>query len=382
MSIDPKPVIIIVYDAPSLQADEDLFFPYGSAEGDTVLLTGDELNTDVPITPGQGFKFYGSQQSNIIVNNNGVIFFGSSSTPYLNRFPEDPPPLHDHANALITPYWADTDPTKEGANVFYRSITRVSSVDQDAFDLADDVVRMSFMELQNFQTSWMFVVTWDNLGYYSPITPSNLAGFGAGDKINSYTLEGSQTQDIIAINEKSNIGVPGRFIFKIDEANMITEPSIPTSDLFFPYGSAEGDTVLLTEDELNTDVPITPGQGFKFYGSQQSNIIVNNNGVIFFGSSSTPYLNRFPEDPPPLHDHANALITPYWADTDPTKEGANVFYRSITRVSSVDHDAFDLADDVVRMSFMELQNFQTSWMFVVTWDNLGYYSPITPSNLL
>ena len=41
-----------------------------------------------------------------------------------------------------------------------------------------------------------------------------LAGYNAGDQINSYTITGSHTPRIINITRTSNVQIPGRWVFK------------------------------------------------------------------------------------------------------------------------------------------------------------------------
>ena len=48
-----------------------------------------------------------------------------------------------------------------------------------------------------------------------------LAGYNAGDQINFYTLAGSQTSKITNIARTSNVGIPGRWIFKLGEGTYI-----------------------------------------------------------------------------------------------------------------------------------------------------------------
>lgn len=50
-------------------------------------------------------------------------------------------------------------------------------------------------------------------------TPAQ-AGFDAGDGINFLALEASRTPDIINITQMSNIDIPGKFIFRVDSAEM------------------------------------------------------------------------------------------------------------------------------------------------------------------
>ena len=44
-----------------------------------------------------------------------------------------------------------------------------------------------------------------------------LAGFNAGDQVNSYTLPGSRTPNIVNITRTSNVGIPGTWIFKVGQ---------------------------------------------------------------------------------------------------------------------------------------------------------------------
>lgn len=46
-------------------------------------------------------------------------------------------------------------------------------------------------------------------------------GFDAGDGINYYVYNASQTPDIINITSMSNIGVPGIFVFRIDSSAVL-----------------------------------------------------------------------------------------------------------------------------------------------------------------
>ena len=45
-------------------------------------------------------------------------------------------------------------------------------------------------------------------------TPA-IVGFNAGDNVNSYSVPGSRTDDIVNINETSNVDVPGVWVFKV-----------------------------------------------------------------------------------------------------------------------------------------------------------------------
>ena len=58
------------------------------------------------------------------------------------------------------------------------------------------------------------------------------AGFNAGDGIRHFTIEGSQTPAIVNISTTSNIGVPGKYMFRVDDTTVATPPpniTIPSS---------------------------------------------------------------------------------------------------------------------------------------------------------
>ena len=48
------------------------------------------------------------------------------------------------------------------------------------------------------------------------------AGFNAGDGIRHFTINGSQTPAIVDIETTSNIGIPGKYLFRVDDATIIT----------------------------------------------------------------------------------------------------------------------------------------------------------------
>ena len=57
-----------------------------------------------------------------------------------------------------------------------------------------------------------------------------LVGYNAGDGITSFTIPGSQTDNILNLVSTSNIRVPGVWVFRLDEEEIVF-PSC--SDFFF-----------------------------------------------------------------------------------------------------------------------------------------------------
>ena len=44
-----------------------------------------------------------------------------------------------------------------------------------------------------------------------------LAGYNAGDWINSFTIDGSQSSTILKLTKTSNVDIPGTWIFKVGQ---------------------------------------------------------------------------------------------------------------------------------------------------------------------
>lgn len=46
------------------------------------------------------------------------------------------------------------------------------------------------------------------------------AGFNAGDGKRYFNIPGSRTGDVVNVEETTNVGFPGRWVFRIDDANV------------------------------------------------------------------------------------------------------------------------------------------------------------------
>jgi hypothetical protein len=54
----------------------------------------------------------------------------------------------------------------------------------------------------------------------------NVIGFNAGDLMRSYTLPESQTaRTILNLENSSNVGIPGVYVFRVDQESSITAPT-------------------------------------------------------------------------------------------------------------------------------------------------------------
>ena len=98
---------------------------------------------------------------------------------------------------------------------------------------------------------------------------------------------------------------------------------------------------------------------------------VNNNGDISF----TRAVTTFTPQAFPLADDLE-LIAPYWSDVD-TRGTGNVWYRE-----TADPDLLERAQKEIRRAFVAHENFVPTYLFVATWDHVGYYNSHTDKVLL
>lgn len=124
---------------------------------------------------------------------------------------------------------------------------------------------------------------------------------------------------------------------------------------FAPYGTANGDSVLPTSDDGSWG-PIE--FDFHFYGILETQLYINNNGLITFISSISQFT------PTGMSSLNYPAIAVYWGDVDTTgsNDGA-VYYRSTTDSALLAHWSALVPD----------HNFHGVSAFIVTWYQVGYY---------
>ncbi|XP_012826283.1 sushi, nidogen and EGF-like domain-containing protein 1 isoform X1 [Xenopus tropicalis] len=241
--------ISMVWRAQGMVPLED-FYPFGTKEGDTVTRRQDDGGSGLlPIS--KAFTFFGDKHSGLYVNNNGVVSFlreVSQFTPVAFPISGD--------RRVVAAFWADVD-NRRGGNVFYRETEDLVIVDRATRD-----VRTYFPELPDFHSTWVFIATWHRVTFYggdstSPVNTFQIvlitdglrsftifnyetiewttgrhassggdssgrggiaaqAGFNAGDGWRYFNIPGSRTDDIARIANTTNVGVPGRWVFRID----------------------------------------------------------------------------------------------------------------------------------------------------------------------
>ncbi|NXF40874.1 TECTA protein, partial [Nyctibius bracteatus] len=227
-----------------------LLYPFGPEVGDKATPREDD-GMSPEILLREPFSFYGHPHHSLYVNNNGVVSFGAG----VPEFTPQPFPLPGH-RPFVAPYWADVDTTL-GGDVFYRQSQEPELLARLARDLAPAVIPPEPAP----QPTWAFVATWYRVSYFGAASnkvntfqavlatdgatcfvmlnygdlqwttgianqgdahtgmggvPAQ-AGFNSGDDVHYYNIPGSRTPAVLSIGHRSNVGVPGRWIFRVDE---------------------------------------------------------------------------------------------------------------------------------------------------------------------
>ena len=250
------------------------FFSYGSGSGDSWLSPNDDGSTG-EISLSTPFQFFGNSKSSLWVNNNGNITFDGAMWTYT-------PFAFPGTREIVAPYFADVD-TRDGSvstdnlnDVWYGGRT-----DSTSLVAMSSVINTAFGT--SFSATYGFMATWDHVGYYIRHHDSGttntfqlalatdgsnsyaifnylddgmywetgdasggtngfggteaVAGFDAGDGTNFYMIPGSRAPGIAELLEDgSNIGVAGQWVFQINEEEIIT-PSVPEPTTMLLLGS-------------------------------------------------------------------------------------------------------------------------------------------------
>ncbi|VDD94411.1 unnamed protein product [Enterobius vermicularis] len=196
-------------------------YPYGKTKGDT-LLEGDVINLKLKNT----LYFLGESYDSVYIRRDGAIALSNSTTVKPKSLPT--------ADPVIATYWMPA----EGGNVYFRE-TNESSI----INLAQNEVNIQYRYGSNFRPNSVLVVTWDRTHepganettanlfqasiifsktgtfahfVYSKLNSNNdaVAGFSGHD--GHYSLPESGTFNAIQLAERSDIGIPGEFLFRID----------------------------------------------------------------------------------------------------------------------------------------------------------------------
>ncbi|XP_041037440.1 sushi, nidogen and EGF-like domain-containing protein 1 [Carcharodon carcharias] len=230
------------------------FYPFGLEHGDTVNAKVDDGGSGL-VEISLSFPFFGERHSGLYVNNNGIISFlkeVSQFTPVAFPISND--------RRVVAAFWADVDNRRAG-DVFYRE-----TKDPAILQSTTDDIRRYFPELEEFSTQWALVATWHKVTFFggSSFSPVNTfqivlvtdgelsftifnyenitwttgmhassggdfaglggiaaqAGFNAGDGKRYFNIPGSRTDDIVDVEMTTNVGIPGRWVFRIHDAQV------------------------------------------------------------------------------------------------------------------------------------------------------------------
>ncbi|XP_075695174.1 alpha-tectorin-like isoform X2 [Rhinoderma darwinii] len=222
-----------------------LLYPYGPAYDDLTTEIEDDGGTD-SIALTHSFTFFGEIYRDLYVNNNGAISFKGPVTEYT----PDAFPIDDFC--MICPFWGDVDNECEGL-IYYRQTKDVDLLKR----LSDDINKL--FENLDFVAEWAFIATWDNVAYHGtesnktntfqvvlvadglrsvvifnyhdiqwttgtasggdPLTglggiPAQ-AGFNTGEEYFNMPL--SRTEHVLNIKTTTNAGMPGRWVFQVNQ---------------------------------------------------------------------------------------------------------------------------------------------------------------------
>ncbi|KAI1699189.1 nidogen-like domain-containing protein [Ditylenchus destructor] len=237
------------------------FFPHGTSMRDKKLERGDDTSSE-EFQLKMPFHFFGQAYHSLWVNVNGAISFAS---PIATFTPECGPVNREFS--AIGPYWADVD-IRETGNIYYRQSKRKSDLKKARREIED-----AFPDIERLKLKWALIVTCDDsmprnfedfdkkrchecnnrkrntfqlvittdgkrsyaIFYYNKLEwttgeasggelglggiPAR-AGFDLGDGKHYTMIPGSCNGDVLKINHKSNVGSPGKWIFRVDEANI------------------------------------------------------------------------------------------------------------------------------------------------------------------
>ncbi|CAH2318184.1 hypothetical protein AB205_0044100 [Pelobates cultripes] len=397
-----------------------LLYPYGPALDTTSQLSDDGsspqiiLSTQIPL--------FGNLYSYLYVDNNGLLSF---SQPVNTFTPSDIPLLS--GNPFLAPFWADVNNAISG-DIYYRQSTDPNLLSRVTSDIR------SYFNYLDFTSRWLFVATWDRVAYYGSLvnqqqtntfqvvltTNGNatfvlfnygtiqwttgtasggvngtggipaLAGAGVdnGNQTGFYKIPGSLTPAIINISSTSNVNVPGRWALEVNKLN----PETPNkgmvfvgvrlllvrgvgcsaifnwnvlwktyqTDLLYPYGpmldtaNPKSDDGSSPKIQLSTQTPL--------FGSSYRYLYVVLLGSNLFTVTRTAFWSSH-DIPLPS---GSPIIAPFWADVDNEITG-DIYYRQSSDLNLIARATSDIR------SYFNYPTFTSQWVFVATWDRVGYY---------
>lgn len=133
---------------------------------------------------------------------------------------------------------------------------------------------------------------------------------------------------------------------------------------FLPYGAAEGDTLLVVDDETFSD-EMTFNRDVYFYGDKIDTVLVASNGYFLFDAIQIEIYNQANW---PRSDPLTKWIAPFHGDFDNRAVG-DIWFRMTT--ANADLEAVNLR---VREFFPNYSGFNCSQALIATWDQVGRFN--------
>ncbi|KAI0239247.1 hypothetical protein LSAT2_010015 [Lamellibrachia satsuma] len=229
-------------------------YPFGPGIGDqTIGVNDDGSSGKIPISTT--FPYFDERHDSLHVDTNGLISF----LVEVSQYTPDAFPLAQNRR-LVAAFWADVDTRMNSGRVYYRETT-----DSEILQRATDDVRRAFVRLTRFSATWVFIASWHNVTFFggSTTTPVNTfqivlitngrhsftmlnygdiswttgkasqgdpttglggtpaqVGFNAGDGLRYFSVPGSRQAAIVDVETTTNVGLPGRWMFRIDDVSV------------------------------------------------------------------------------------------------------------------------------------------------------------------
>ncbi|KAE8294410.1 Sushi, nidogen and EGF-like domain-containing protein 1 [Larimichthys crocea] len=208
------------------------FYPFGQDKGDSQTIAQDDGGSRL-VEISVAFPFFGDRHTGLYVNNNGLVSFlreVSQFTPVAFPIAGD--------RRVVAPFWADVDNRRAG-RVFYRESKEPSILRRASGD-----VKTYFPEFPNFNATWVLISTWLQVTFFggNSMTPVNTFQVECMPAVEETWLgwEGLQHRQVsmpvmasaistspahaqltvVNVEGTTNVGFPGRWVFRIDDANV------------------------------------------------------------------------------------------------------------------------------------------------------------------
>jgi hypothetical protein len=262
------------------------------------------------VLPG-GLNFFGSLFTGLWVNNNGSVTFAGTASSFT------PTSITAAtANPLITPFWADVDtrggpvtPSAGGTSAGTNLVWYDLDAGAGAFTATwDDVgyfnratARTNAFQLQLIAVGsagdFDIAFRYENLSWTTGDFSGGTGGLGgtvaragwtAGDGLNYLELPQSGVQDeVLALDEASNVGTPGAFLFSIRSGAVAAKLSVGSARVVEGDGTTPRYALVPVTLSSPLDSPVTVRYGTGNGTARAGQDFVGQSGVVVFGAGQT-----------------------------------------------------------------------------------------------